>query len=413
MLGVAQSRETSVGVATAPHATTSVLTFMPPRRSSRRRRLWELEGHAHCPVVGMCLPIGALRRVFEKAGRADIPTEDYELHCDAMTQCKLRTPIAEAMQREFDRRFAVALQQSNKLKSHVELSDWWREARRGPDLAGAVWATLTHSRCTHALEHQVLGEVHMLQHQVGATQRVDGARFESTLQELADARRMIAELHERLQKQAADHARDFDRQQVLLLRGRAEVLQLDTSSAALRDELDRLTASIPGLKKHEALSRENQMQRDRMVDLERALTEARQEIERQRKRADAAATIEPSPVQQPLADAAPVAISLDERSILCVGGRPASVPLYRHIVERNGGRFMHHDGGDEQNVSRLDATLAAADLVICQTGCISHDAYWRVKDHCKRTGKPCVFVENPGTASLRRALAEFKPSTAG
>jgi hypothetical protein len=48
-------------------------------------------------------------------------------------------------------------------------------------------------------------------------------------------------------------------------------------------------------------------------------------------------------------------------------------------------------------------------LVICQTGCISHDAYWRVKDHCKRTGKPCVFVENPGTASLRRALAEFKP----
>ena len=55
----------------------------------------------------------------------------------------------------------------------------------------------------------------------------------------------------------------------------------------------------------------------------------------------------------------------------------------------------------------------SADLVICQTGCISHGAYWRVKDHCKRHGKPCVFVENPGSASLRRALAEFQPAAMG
>lgn len=56
-------------------------------------------------------------------------------------------------------------------------------------------------------------------------------------------------------------------------------------------------------------------------------------------------------------------------------------------------------------------TMAAAGLVICQTGCISHGAYRRVKDHCQRHGKPCVFVENPGSASLRRALAEFQPVT--
>ena len=94
--------------------------------------------------------------------------------------------------------------------------------------------------------------------------------------------------------------------------------------------------------------------------------------------------------------------------MLCVGGRPASVPLYRHIVERCGGRFLHHDGGDEHGVHRLDATLSAADVVICQTGCVSHDAYWRVKDHCKRHGKRCVFVESPGSASLKRALAELQ-----
>ena len=43
----------------------------------------------------------------------------------------------------------------------------------------------------------------------------------------------------------------------------------------------------------------------------------------------------------------------------------------------------------------LEASLAAADLVICQTGCLSHGAYWRVQDHCRRTGKQCVLVAQP------------------
>lgn len=43
----------------------------------------------------------------------------------------------------------------------------------------------------------------------------------------------------------------------------------------------------------------------------------------------------------------------------------------------------------------LESSLVAADLVICQTGCLSHGAYWRVKDHCKRTGKTCVLVAQP------------------
>ena len=48
----------------------------------------------------------------------------------------------------------------------------------------------------------------------------------------------------------------------------------------------------------------------------------------------------------------------------------------------------------------LDASLAAADWVICQTGCLSHDAYWRVQDHCRRTGKPCLLVDLPQAAGL-------------
>lgn len=49
----------------------------------------------------------------------------------------------------------------------------------------------------------------------------------------------------------------------------------------------------------------------------------------------------------------------------------------------------------EPDLSELEAGIVAADLVICQTGCLSHGAYWRVQDHCKRTGKTCVLVEQP------------------
>lgn len=55
--------------------------------------------------------------------------------------------------------------------------------------------------------------------------------------------------------------------------------------------------------------------------------------------------------------------------------------------------------------------MALSDLVVRRlTGCISHNAYWRVKDHCKRTGKRCVFVESPSTAQLKRALVILAPA---
>ncbi|WP_460483449.1 DUF2325 domain-containing protein [Comamonas humi] len=50
----------------------------------------------------------------------------------------------------------------------------------------------------------------------------------------------------------------------------------------------------------------------------------------------------------------------------------------------------------------LESSLRTADLVICQTGCIAHGAYWRVEDHCKRTGKPCVLVEQPEALRIVR-----------
>ena len=65
---------------------------------------------------------------------------------------------------------------------------------------------------------------------------------------------------------------------------------------------------------------------------------------------------------------------LGDRAVRCAGWGTASVPVYRQLVERSGERFLHRDGGHQDGSPRLDATPRAAGRVICQTGCICHDA---------------------------------------
>ena len=393
----------------------AVVSVKPAPAGSRRRRLWELDSHAHCPVVGVCLPIAALRRLVDKVLAGQAMADDYELHCGVIADCRLRTPIAEAVQRELDRRYLLALRQAAKAKTTDALAAWWREASQGKDLAGAFWATLTHARCAPALEHQVLGEVHMLQHQVGMARRVDLQHFESLIDENAVLARELGAAQQRSTRQADDHRQRSEQQQAQIVQLRAQLIGRDTALATLREDLQTLETAAPGLKSRFELAREGERQIERIHQLERALLQSQQEAERQRLRSnEAAAELQrrDAAVQPPLqAEADPIA-RFDDRAVLCVGGRPASVPVYRQLIERTGGRFLHHDGGEQDNPAKLDSTLAAADLVICQTGCISHDAYWRVKDHCKRTGKRCVFVESPSTAGVKRALLALAPQAA-
>jgi hypothetical protein len=178
--------------------------------------------------------------------------------------------------------------------------------------------------------------------------------------------------------------------------------------AALWERLQALEGDGGEPAARQALAEECERLAARVRVLERTQARLHGELDAERRRSGAAearlqdwraACAAPHDVGDAAAEPA-----LNDRAVLCVGGRAASVPVYRRLIERVGARFLHHDGGEHEHPSLLDRTLASADLVICQTGCISHDAYWRVKDHCKRTGKRCVFVENPSRSGLQRAL---------
>lgn len=382
-----------------------------PAPGTRRRRLWDLGHHAHCPVVGVCIPIEALRRLMNKVSDAPAVTDPYEMHINAVAECRQRNGVSEAMQKHLDQRFQLVLGQAAKLKSTEDLSAWWLEASAGHDLPGAFWATLTHPRCTPELEYSVLGQVHMLQHQVGMATRVELERFELLIDENAVLARELAGAQERSVRQAAGFAQRVEALEGELVRQRALTVAGQTKLAQQHEMLATLEAGAPQLRERHALTQEVAELRRQVRDLQRDIAAAHEQAQRQQVRAEAAqvrpkgTAVETQPAAAAGGPAEPPR-SLTDRAVLCVGGRPASVPLYRLVVERTGGRFLHHDGGEEDNPAKLDATLAAADLVICQTGCVSHDAYWRVKDHCKRTGKRCVFVETPSRTALERALAD-------
>ncbi len=380
-----------------------------PSTGSRRRRLWELGHECHCPVVGVCLPLDTLRRLVKKALGAQALAQDYEVHVGAVAECVYRNRLSELLQYELDQRYAREIQSYRLAKTSQAVADLWGKAVRQGHVAGAFWAALTHPRCDAGLQEALCRDMHMLQHQAGANMRLDIARFDAVLDENAVLARELAKVQQRSTRVITEKTGEVERLSALLFKTRADQIGKDSRIAFLGADLAALQASIPEYAAGVRLLKKVEQLTARQAELEVQNTELRQKLLASTKSLETLAgeamhAASAAQSERMAVLVAPVTVQLHQKTVLCVGGRSGSIASYCDVIERVGGRFAHHDGGLEDSQSILDASLAAADLVICQTGCISHNAYWKVKDFCKRTGKRCVFVENPSASSLARGL---------
>lgn len=378
-------------------------------KGSRRRRLWELPYHCHCPVVGVCVPLGTLRQLVSKAMGGQMFADDYEAHVGAVAECGRRNRLSEVLNNDLEQRYAGTIQKFRLAKTSVALAQFWLKAVAQGDVAGAFWAALSHPRCDDILQEMLCRDMHMLQHQAGACVRADIHKFNSLVEENAILTRELGKVQARSTRLTIEKAGEIERLNAQILQVRAQNIGKDSSIAFLTEDLAALKASIPGLELHARLQKKNQQLTARQTVLETHIAELRQKLVITTKSLEIAKDELTQLRRTDMAEqqherTIPIAVQLNQKAVLCVGGRSGNIANYRDIIERVGGRFAHHDGGLEDNSNLLDANLAAADLVICQTGCISHNAYWRVKDFCKRTGKRCVFVENPSASSLARGL---------
>jgi hypothetical protein len=384
----------------------SATAAAPAAQAARRRRIWDLPHSCHCPLVGVGLPLGVLRKIVGKAAGGMVVADDYEVHVGTVSECGQRNRLSEAVQKELERRYAGVIQRFRQARDTAALEALWLAAVASGDVPGPFWAGLSHPHCSPELQERMCRDLHMIQHQAGAATRADINRLHTLEQANAKHERELARLQQRSVAWQADRHAEQEAHACAMMQLRAQLVGRDSVLASLRQQLDELHAAIPGLATRERLARQLSDTEQRVHALRAELSAARAEA------ADARAALATASAAAQAAPALPAAIAaqritlhgpLAER-VLCVGGRAGNVAGYRSVIEETGAEFQHHDGGLEDNVARLETCLAAADLVICQTACISHSAYWRVKDFCKRHQKRCIFVDNPSLTTLQRAL---------
>ena len=412
---------------TTPLAGTGVTMPMPmppPTISqhlptAKRSKLWELADKHHCPVIGTCFTLDELRKLARRFQFAGDAQDDFALHVEAVGYARSRNEVSITMQRQLDRKFAAELSHFARFNSSAELLAAWQQALHSGTVAGVLWATYTHKAADAPLRQQLYGDIHMLSHQVGAGQAADVHR----LQQLDLDNRALRQQQQALQQQ---HQASQQRWQQRTEQLEHELRQLRQEATLHEEERRRLARFESGevvvdlgrqLLALRAANDQLLLTAQRVASLESALAEQTASIE-QLQAALAASEHSRSGLEKLLEETATACTSdsddcqgcsnaLSPRCILYVGGRPAMLAQYRQLAERLGIRLLHHDGGQEEALSRLPELIGGADAVLCPTDSVSHSAYYQVKAHCKRVGKPCLFYAGGGISSFAQAVARI------
>jgi chaperonin cofactor prefoldin len=374
--------------------------------SHRRRRLWELPARWHCPLIGTCLKLSDLRQLARRVGVNEQPMSDYTLHALVVGHCDTRSKLTELLQHFLDERHAPTIRQFGKAKGGEAVLAFWRKALADGNIAEGLWAACTHAEIDDEYGKTIYGELHMATHQLGLLGKAERKRLlvleqdnARLREEAANSRHHIAEaLQERERSISALTARlaEAERQSVKYRRDEiilATASKTEALNAALHERNEILNQRLAVLEKR------NAGHMAEIAELKNELGHTRIAINNSGAALDSAS----SSCADLTADQ-PAEARLAGRRVLCIGGRTGLIDHYRRLVEASGGRFLHHDGGQEENEHRIDAIVAGADAVVCQTGYVSHTAYWRLKSACKQRGLPCLFLKSGGITTFARNL---------
>ena len=78
------------------------------------------------------------------------------------------------------------------------------------------------------------------------------------------------------------------------------------------------------------------------------------------------------------------------------------------LVGKMNGRLIHHDGGKEDSLAKLQGAISSADAVIFPVDCVSHSSALEAKRLCKKMVKPFMPIRSSSLSSLVTGLAEFR-----
>ena len=386
------------------------------RAPAARRRLWDLRPDYHCSICGTCLSLADFRKVAGKAGlRLNRAATDHEVHGWFVKLASEPGRVAKSMHKLLDRKHRNAIERCRKMRGEANLRAFWEESLAKGDVSGPYWAIMTHPLASEALLVDAFGDVHMLSHLLGASNRADIRRLRvletergALSGELAGVRRQLSMKDadvRRLSDELGSSARAARRVEKRLADAQLRLSAL-TEGGACRE----LSARVDVLESRlEEEIRAARAERRRRIELEREASELRTErdgmhalvaelgaecealehmLEFAGRAADDSAA-EPAP-----------RLDLGGRRIAYLGGRAGLIGHFRALVRRSNGELIHHDGGVDDSAGRLGRILGQADAVLCPVDCVSHGACLRAKRFCKRAAKPFVPLRSAGLSSF-------------
>ncbi len=367
----------------------------------RRSRIWDISPSLHCSVIGTCLSAGQLRQLFAKLGETDARTAtDHVLHSRGVRLAGQQTQAAKLLNKTLDKLHDSAVRRFAKARSAEDLKTLWMQALDQGDIPGAYWAILTHPIADRGLVQDVFGDIHMLSHMVGSSNRVDIARLRRMEIALTERDETIGRQQLRLQQTAGDRAQLMRRIDALEAdAARLQSAQVParpaepTSAIAARLEAERMRSAALQQKLDAAEARLAAAQ-DRIEALEareQALQGEVAAIERELSHSGAGSSAD-------VAGAAGLAV-------LYVGGRPGLVDQLRGFATRHDVQLLHHDGGIDDNLGLLPGLVSRADVAYFPVDCISHRAMNQIKKLCTDAGKAFKPLRTASFASFLAAMA--------
>lgn len=399
----------------------------PAQPVRKRARLWDIDPRYLRQIVGHCLPPEMLTAIARAHFCNVDPANGYAMHIEAIGFAATRNAVSEAMQERLDRLHAAALRRYEAARDTAAILALWDEDSAHGEIAGPLWAAMTHKAITASGQYELNARMHILSHHLvaaDAAQRRALAELEARCAHLAAANdtlkaqhaRDLARLRQQLQKASIENRRlaAVERENAILA-ARLERLEQAHAESTLEAEIANLKSA------NEVLT----LSAKRTWALEKSLRAAHEELDRMaRERNDAiaerdalqrvlaASGNEADPSASCAGDCADCSNACQERCILFVGGRISLLPHYRTLADRLGIRLVHHDGGLEESLSRLPEMIGQVDAVVCPTDCVSHNAYHQVKRHCKQAGKPCLLYRGAGLSGFAAALARLSAGEA-
>lgn len=383
--------------------------FNPPRpTSSRRLKLWETERRFHCAILGTCLSLAELHKIIRQTGILQDPRpSDYDAH-NALVGCASQEcHAARHLTRFLDKKYRTPINQIAKADAK-ELTNYWQQALQSGNVAGPLWALATHPNTPTELLRQVFGDVHMLSHLAGASNRADLRRM-TALEE------MVTELRDTATRNKRQHVQQLAQKEAVIRQLEAELMRRlarDKSAAdagrtdqeeqlaASRQELSRVVRQLERTRRRlTTLTRRNEQLQQRLANMRTRLNRLESEQQASEMALQQLLTSDHAP-EQPTAN-------LSGRNIVYVGGHPSLSPHFRALVEKCHGRFEHHDGGVEESRANLHCLLSKADMVFCPVDCISHDACLKVKRFCKQNAKAFIPLRSSGLSAFAKELSQI------